>query len=469
MPKHKNNKNKNNRNKNKRSTKRRAPLSQASVIRSSEAKFSGGSYKGRHALRITNREKLGSILNASTGFYEYIVPVNPGSAGMLAWGSGMAVSFEKWIGDFRIEVVPVVPATTKGSTAVCHVENVSASNPDNLAQMLEYESSATSSAWNRYSITLPKMEDDLFVLNGSVPNGQDPKTYHFGKVIMAAIDVPTSGEGSVGVDETIANVYVHYSVYLISPSGQEQVSSTVGAVTFDGPWSTNTMFNQLQPNLKGPSPVVLSDDVIHAGTTGVYQIDLDFAGNKHGSTTPITFVEGSGPSFETKTLYTNDAASSTEDEDTYQVTAICSMEQGGSTSVEAGNWFSDLAELALSVGRYAADIFDLALPLISFLASGLNAVKQHGNKPLIYYSYNKIKVSKNFIERHLKLGFKVISNEDAIILYNKWRSDRRKQHQQPLLTNETTQILKENTNLIALASSSTGSVERSNKRKYCGP
>jgi hypothetical protein len=372
-----------------------APLAETGIFRNTRPTFRGS----KNELCIFNVEPLVSVV-AGSSFDVHGLKVNPGNAGLCQWLHKIALCFEEYKFT-KLEFIysPTVPSTKTGAAFTAFAHDVTAADPINLTDALNYEGAVQSAVWKSFSINIKPGAAWRFVLNGDVPVGQDPRAYHCGKLFYGVDDLNLFGEFQE--DDLIGRLFLRYEVHFRNESGAYNYTSSLVASSALRPIAANNYFFLEDDVELGPAAISSHEpNVLKAETTTTCYISLRTQGDKReAASTQPDIVAGTGPSFIIKEVYQdgfdNNNLPANIEAYTEQQWAVA-VEEGAVASIEDnGTWWDTIKDVGMSVLPIAETIFDALAPVIGFF------LKE--GKPKVYYHFIKNKeISRKFIARHMK-------------------------------------------------------------------
>lgn len=266
---------------------------------------------------IEQREFLTSVqIPPSVSFYTYSYTVNPGLSSIFTWASRMASQYTKYRLSIEFVYEPTCPSIAKGSITMIFDRNATSPIPDSKAQAFAYENAVSSNVWMPSKYDAVSTTSELYIRTGTLPAGQDQKTYDMGQFIIAITDADLS----YATTQDFGNIFINYKLTLldtklISNAGDFMVDSSP---TFPYP----TVLSELQPYYNTPfpysylptskvygdadffiqgagvSPGVGDDDsavLIGFPTGGYYRITTTFIGDQSQTYEPISYWTSADP------------------------------------------------------------------------------------------------------------------------------------------------------------------------------
>jgi len=177
--------------------------------------------------RIQHREYLGPVSSAASNgpngssFQVVAYSLNPGLPSLLPWGSGIADNYEEY--EIMGMVVCYRPTsgnatganTTLGEVLIATNYNAGAPNFANAQQMLNSEyatqTKPSDSAFHMIECEPHKNPvSELYVRTGSVPTGEDVKTYDLGKLQVATQGCQTNSQ-------QLGEIWITYDIAFYKP------------------------------------------------------------------------------------------------------------------------------------------------------------------------------------------------------------------------------------------------------------
>lgn len=180
----------------------------------------------RHREFITDISSLAGAANTPSGFGIQSFPINPGDAVTFPWLSTIADKFEQ----YRIEGMVfeyksmysdsvVTNQGALGSIILATEYNAGAPAFSSKQAMENYQfaQSAKPSCSILHPIECARSQNvlsELYTRPGTVPAGEDVKTYDFGDFQIASVGVPL---GAAGAAVNMGELWVSYQIALIKP------------------------------------------------------------------------------------------------------------------------------------------------------------------------------------------------------------------------------------------------------------
>jgi len=169
--------------------------------------------------------------------------VNPGKE-MFRWLSQVADNFEEYRFErLSFEYKPVISSATysgsMGSIVMAVMYNAGATDMETFAQMVEYSGAVEKRICDPLimRVNVDKKThagEEHFIRTGSVPFGEDIKTYDIGKLLIATDHISSS----FPVDTLLGHVYADYSVILKKPKMKNSTDIPFQPLSF-GAWCTD--------------------------------------------------------------------------------------------------------------------------------------------------------------------------------------------------------------------------------------
>lgn len=173
-------------------------------------------------VRINRREYLRAIEAPAGVFSVSSNHINPG-LGLFTWLSEVSDNYEEYVFErLSFEYKPVISSATysgsMGSVVVAVMYNAGAGDLESYPQMVEYSGSVEKRVCDPLIMRVnvgknTHAGEDHYIRTGSVPSGEDVKTYDIGKLLVA-IDHTSS---SFPVGTLLGHLYADYSVILRKP------------------------------------------------------------------------------------------------------------------------------------------------------------------------------------------------------------------------------------------------------------
>jgi hypothetical protein len=200
--------------------------------------------------QVTHREYVGEIsANAGgppTTFNVQSFAINPGLQSLFPWLSKIASNFESYnFSKLKFCYETEAPSSLGGTLVLAVDYDALDAAPVSKQQALAYRSSVRSAPWNDCCHT--SGAEDLhkfksrFIRTGAVPATADLKTYDVGNLF-------TITQGVTTASATCGELYVEYSVHLMTPVFDFPVPQAGGLIVSGGTEST--------ANPLGDAPVV---------------------------------------------------------------------------------------------------------------------------------------------------------------------------------------------------------------------
>lgn len=194
----------------------RKPLSAPSVAPPRYSTLANGD------VRINRREYLRAIEAPAGVFSISSNHINPGLE-LFTWLSEVSDNYEEYVFErLSFEYKPVISSATysgsMGSVVVAVMYNAGAGDLETYPQMVEYSGSVEKRVCDPLIMRVNVSKnthagEDHYIRTGSVPSGEDVKTYDIGKLLVA-IDHASS---SFSVGTLLGHLYADYSVILRKP------------------------------------------------------------------------------------------------------------------------------------------------------------------------------------------------------------------------------------------------------------
>lgn len=191
---------------------------------------------GKHArLRFTHKETWGALVSGPTsnGFFVFSYRVQPGLANVFPVASLTAVQWQNYhIKSMKVSFVPDVSqyavAGSTGRVLIAFNADVADPIPADLQTMQNMEPSVQAMASDNIALMIDQslFIDDKFVRTGSVPFGNDPKTYDSGVVYISTQGFPASS--------LLGDIFVEYDIEFIGYRVNTNSLPTVSPTNF---WS----------------------------------------------------------------------------------------------------------------------------------------------------------------------------------------------------------------------------------------
>lgn len=107
-----------------------------------------------------------------------IYAINPGLDAIFPWLSTQARGFSKYrIRRLAFHFRTSAPTSLAGNITLFGDANVTSPLPSSLTQAVSYQDAVTGPLWGNHSLSIPVKGIELYLRSGTVPDGQDPKTY----------------------------------------------------------------------------------------------------------------------------------------------------------------------------------------------------------------------------------------------------------------------------------------------------
>lgn len=180
----------------------------------------------KHVTRISHSEYLGDVLSGSgtpSAFNLGAYNINPGLSNTFPWLSQIAANYESY--KFRgcafcfrsTSGESVASANTAlGTVVMAAAYNAGNANFTNKVEMENYEGAISSKPSNNIMFgvecqdTLNALGNHYYIRSGSVPSGQDIKTYDLAKFEIATVGMPAAATN-------LGELWVTYDVELYEP------------------------------------------------------------------------------------------------------------------------------------------------------------------------------------------------------------------------------------------------------------
>jgi hypothetical protein len=171
-----------------------------------------------YVMRVTSPASPGSFSNTSFS-------INPGQSGVFAWLSQVAVNYDEYsLKHLVFEYKPVISQAsqsgTMGSVLLAANYNAGAVKFSSFREMAEYEGSLETRICDRALFGVEcdakkhSSQDVEFVRAGTVPEGEDIKTYDLATFQIATSDIDP---GDYPAGTLLGHLYVEYEVQLGKP------------------------------------------------------------------------------------------------------------------------------------------------------------------------------------------------------------------------------------------------------------
>lgn len=249
----------------------------------------------RHREYITDIYSLAGTANTPSAFGLQTFPINPGSSVTFPWLSTVADKFEQ----YRIEGMlfefkslysdaVVTQNGSIGSTILATEYNSGAPSFSSKQAMENYQfaQSAKPSCSILHPIECARNQNvlsELYVRPGSVPSGEDVKTYDFGDFQIASQGIPL---GAAGAAVNLGELWVTYQIALIKPR-IPTASSTYTDSGFAHYTTVNSYTGAFTTALPAPKLITGTEAMIRTSSSNIL---LD-----HPSNNVFTIPLGSTP------------------------------------------------------------------------------------------------------------------------------------------------------------------------------
>lgn len=191
-----------------------APLSQSNI------RIGGRKMKetinGRGNRCLVFEEYVQDVITSPTSlaFSVTSFPIQPGISSLFAWLADQAISYQEYRFQslaFRFETDQ--SANTAGKVMYAFDPDAADPLPANKQEMLEFGNKAKSAIWQQFKLPIPlnvALGRERYIRTGNLAANLDIKTYDFGQLFVAS-------SGVVGASINIGELYVEYSIELITP------------------------------------------------------------------------------------------------------------------------------------------------------------------------------------------------------------------------------------------------------------
>lgn len=226
----------------------------------------------RHREYITDIYSASGSANSVSGFNLQSFLLNPGNFVAFPWLSQIAGKFEQ----YRVEGIvlefksmysdAVVTANgALGNVILATEYNAGQPNFQTKQQMENYEfaQSVKPSCSTLHPIECKRNQNvlsELYIRTGSVPAGEDIKTYDFGNFQIATVGIPL---GAAGAAVNLGELWITYQIALLKPK-----IATSGSVYIDSGWSHYSAIGTTATAMAG-APVSPSGSISSSSNLGV--------------------------------------------------------------------------------------------------------------------------------------------------------------------------------------------------------
>lgn len=220
---------------------------------------------------IRHREYIGDIYSASgpantpSGFVNQVYPINPGNSSTFPWLATVADRFEQYriqgmVFEYKSLYSDAVVTQNGSIGSIVLATEYNAGSPPFMTkqQMENYEFAQSSkpSLSILHPIECAKSQStltELYVLRGTVPEGEDVKTYNFGDFQIASQGIPL---GAAGAAVNLGELWVTYEIALLKPKIDTGALPDSGYAKFLVEGTYTGLFSSAVP---APQSVIIRD------------------------------------------------------------------------------------------------------------------------------------------------------------------------------------------------------------------
>jgi hypothetical protein len=247
---------------------------------------------------VSHREYVTDINLVETGFdLQFQFGINPGNSSLFPWLSQIAQRYELYkFKSLRFVYEPQCGTSSSGTVFIAVDWDASDPPPESKTQMMSYKNAVRSPLWfaseyNAGSSDLTRLKTN-YILSGAAPEGTDIKTYDIGNLFVAI-------QSDSGTDQTAGELYVEYTVELITP---QIINEPLSAVHYEQQLTANlatTGSITTVGNLVTKFEYVAADNEISGvrlwiGQAGYFQVVGTIAGNASNFPNFSNIVLGQG-------------------------------------------------------------------------------------------------------------------------------------------------------------------------------
>jgi hypothetical protein len=267
----------------------------------------------RGSILIEHEEMITSFTGTTAYTVQYGWACNPGLSGVFAWLSNLATLFEKYR-FLELEFIyrTRCPTSVQGSVMGAFDYNAGDSNPETEQIMSTYYGMKDFAPWTtefRMKMDTSKIKDHRYVRGGSVPTGQDVKTYDSAVFFVASTDFASNGV-------LAGKWWVRYRVSLQVPQSppygtdfpQSGLLGYYTGLSASQPFGTNpTVPLNVTGSFNNNVGLNTGTSIVNA-TSGSYLYTIDITGTGITATSPNFSVTADGSTYYAISYVLNAAA-----------------------------------------------------------------------------------------------------------------------------------------------------------------
>lgn len=246
---------------------------------------------------VSHREYVTDINLVETGFdLQFQFGINPGNSSLFPWLSQIATRYELYkFKSLRFVYEPQCGTSSSGTVFIAVDWDASDPPPQSKTQMMSYKNAVRSPLWfaSEYNSAVPDLTrlKTNYVLSGAAPEGTDIKTYDIGNLFVAI-------QSDSGTDQTAGELYVEYTVELITP---QIINEPLSAVHYNTAFTSSAAGNpptvvtgNLITKLEFTGGSEINGAELWIGQAGYYQVTGALQGNASNSPNFTNIVLGQG-------------------------------------------------------------------------------------------------------------------------------------------------------------------------------